>query len=204
MKNYEEYVDDFPLYKFYLSRSWYESKDSSIQRLANRIHTHPLLDIPVTYLKLATAACHQLLSSKKDDQQQQPTIIFEDINFIKALVLNEHELIEVFIQIIMSMREWYIIFCNQDNLNKYSLNQFTLHAQSKIEIDFKEQKSLTIPDRWTTQDITSAYQYGVRGNYHDNICGIGQEEIYNLDLWIFSMNNKIEEPIFTFESIVIQ
>ncbi|CAF3707880.1 unnamed protein product [Adineta steineri] len=44
----------------------------------------------------------------------------------------------------------------------------------------------------------------VCGNYHDNICGIGQEEIYSLDLWIFPMDNKIEEPIFTFESIVIQ
>ncbi|CAF1440061.1 unnamed protein product [Adineta steineri] len=41
----------------------------------------------------------------------------------------KHELLEVFIQIIMPMREWYIMFCNQDNLNKYSLNQFTLHVQ---------------------------------------------------------------------------
>ncbi|CAF4404729.1 unnamed protein product, partial [Adineta steineri] len=168
------------------------------------------------------------------------------------------------------------ILCNKDNLNKYSLNKFTLHAQGKTEIDFKEQNSLTIPDRWTTQDITSAHQYGssfnkiktlhdtsttiisqlsndnnnyssyyllhpylvllpviettflsvriqkfiyssktktrmnqstnikVRRNYHDNICGIGQEEIYNLDLWIFPMDNKIEEPIFTFEGAVIQ
>ncbi|CAF4285429.1 unnamed protein product, partial [Adineta steineri] len=52
-----------------------------------------------------------------------------------------------------------IIFCNQDNLNKYSLNQFTLHAQGKIEIDSKQQKSLTIPDRWTIQDIRSAYAH---------------------------------------------
>ncbi|CAF1073498.1 unnamed protein product [Adineta steineri] len=101
---------------------------------------------PVAYLELATTASQQLLSSKEDDQQQQPTIIFEDINFTKALILNEHELVEVFTQIIMPMREWYIIFCNQDNLNKYLLNQFTLHAQGKIEINFKEQKSLTIPN----------------------------------------------------------
>ncbi|CAF4306068.1 unnamed protein product [Adineta steineri] len=72
----------------------------------------------------------------------------------------KHELVEVCIQIIMPMREWYIIFCNQDNLNKYSSNEFTLHDQGKIEIDYKQQKSLTIPDRWTTQDITSAHQYG--------------------------------------------
>ncbi|CAF1321467.1 unnamed protein product [Adineta steineri] len=162
---------------------------------------------------------------------------------------------EVFTQIIIPMRKWYIMFCNQDNLNKYSLNKFTLHAQ----------------------DITSAYQYGssfqktiktLRGtsttiisqlsndnnncssyyllhpylvllpgvettflpvrilksiyssktkiktnqstnievcrNYYDNICGIDQEEIYSLNLWIFPMDNKIEEPIFTFEGAVIQ
>ncbi|CAF1230311.1 unnamed protein product [Adineta steineri] len=68
---------------------------------------------------------------KEDDKQ--PTIIFEDVHFTKALILNEHELVEVFIQIIMPMREWYIIFCNQDNLNKYSLNKFTLHAHGKID-----------------------------------------------------------------------
>ncbi|CAF1404137.1 unnamed protein product, partial [Adineta steineri] len=227
MKNHEEYFDHFPLYKFHLSPCWYESKDSSIQRLANRIPTHPLLGIrqlndqtsatwkslininlpqhaflkdhkiqdailfpAVAYLELATAACQQLLSSKEDDQQQQPTIIFEDINFIKALILNEHELVEVFTQIIMPMREWYIYsrpwstagpdcmrssgmtctdvvdsFRDQNNLNKYSLNEFTLHARGKIEIDFKEQKSLTIPplntinDTWSTQDIASAYAH---------------------------------------------
>ncbi|CAF1239631.1 unnamed protein product [Adineta steineri] len=65
---------------------WYESKDSSIQRLANRIQTHPLLGIrqlneqtkdykiqdaivfpAVAYLEFATAACHQLLSWKDDE-----------------------------------------------------------------------------------------------------------------------------------------
>ncbi|CAF4225764.1 unnamed protein product, partial [Adineta steineri] len=193
-KNHEEYFDNFPLYKFHLSSCWYESKDSSIQRLANRIPAHPLLGIrqlneqtnatwkslininlpqhaflkdhkiqdailfpAVGYLELATAACQQLLSSKEDDQQQQPTVIFENVNFFKALILNEHELVEVFIQIIMPMREWYIYsrpwstagpdcmrpsgmtctdvvesFRDQDNLNKYSLNEFTLHAQHYI------------------------------------------------------------------------
>ncbi|CAF0798886.1 unnamed protein product [Adineta steineri] len=190
-----KYFDNFSLYKFHLSPCWYESKDSSIQRLANRISTHPSLGIrqlneqtsatwkslininlqqdaflrdhkiqdailfpAVAYLELATAACHQLLSSKEDDQQQL-TLIFEDVKFVKALILNKHVLVEVFIQIIMPMREWYIIFCNQNNLNKYSLNKFTLHAQGKIEIDYKQQKSLTILDRWTIQDIPSAYAH---------------------------------------------
>ncbi|CAF4074227.1 unnamed protein product, partial [Adineta steineri] len=44
-KNYEEYFNDFLLYKFHLSPCWYESKDSSVQRLANRISIHPLLGI---------------------------------------------------------------------------------------------------------------------------------------------------------------
>ncbi|CAF4135304.1 unnamed protein product, partial [Adineta steineri] len=192
-----------------------------------------------------------------------------------SLAFNEHELIEVFTQIIMPMREWYIMFCNKDNFDKYLLNEFILHAQDKIYS--KQQKSLTIPDTWTTQDITNAYQYGssfeklktlhgisttiisqlsndnnncsssyllhsflvllpgiettflpvslqefiyssriktkmnqsttnveVRGKYHNNICGIGQEGVYTLDLWTFPMDNKIEEPVFTFESIILQ
>ncbi|CAF1131769.1 unnamed protein product [Adineta steineri] len=45
IKNHEEYFDNFSLYKFNLSSRWYESKDSSIQHLANRIPIHPLLDI---------------------------------------------------------------------------------------------------------------------------------------------------------------
>ncbi|CAF1570348.1 unnamed protein product, partial [Adineta steineri] len=148
VKNHEEYFDNFPLYKFHLSSCWYESKDLSIQRLANRISTHPLFGIrqlneqtsatwkslisidssqhaflkdhkiqdailfpAIAYLELATTACQQLLPPKEDDQQQL-TLIFEDVNFNKALILNEHELMEVFIQIIMPMCTWYIIFRN--------------------------------------------------------------------------------------------
>ncbi|CAF1090251.1 unnamed protein product [Adineta steineri] len=173
MKNHEEYFDDFPLYKFHLSSCWYESKDPSIQRLANRIPTHPLLGI------------RQLNDRTKDDQQQkQPTIIFEDVKFVKVLILNEHELVEVFTQISMPLREWYIIFCNQDNLNKYSLNEFILHAQGKIEIDSIQQKSLTIPNTWTTEDITSAYRYGssfqkiktIRGTSTTVICQLSNDD----------------------------
>ncbi|CAF1280912.1 unnamed protein product [Adineta steineri] len=141
LKSHEESFDNFPLYKFHLSPCWYESKDPSIQRLANRISTHPLLGIrqfndqtnatwkslininlpqhsflkdhkiqnailfpAVAYLELATAASQQLLFPKEDDQRQ-PRIIFEDVKFVKVLILNEHELVEVFTQIIMPMRE---------------------------------------------------------------------------------------------------
>ncbi|CAF0965556.1 unnamed protein product [Adineta steineri] len=149
LKNHEEYFDNFPLYKFHLSPCWYESKDSSIQRLANRIPTHPLLGI--RQLNDQTSATWKSLininlpqHSFLKDHKIQDAILFPAVaylelatatyvHFTKALILNEHELVEVFIQIIMTMREWYIIFCNQDNLNKYSLNKFTLHAHGKID-----------------------------------------------------------------------
>ncbi|CAF0980297.1 unnamed protein product [Adineta steineri] len=155
----------------------------------------------------------------------------------------------------MLMREWYIYsrpwsVAGPDCMRSSRMTCTDIDDSfRKIEIDSKQQKSLTIPDGWTTRDITSAYQYGssfekiktlhvvltgiettflpariqkfiysnkiktkmnqstnieVRGNYHDNTCGTSQEEIYNLDLWIFPMDNKIEEPVFTFECIVIQ
>ncbi|CAF1589050.1 unnamed protein product, partial [Adineta steineri] len=244
LKNHEEYFDNFPLYKFHLSSCWYVSKGSSIQRLTNRIQTHPLLsnhqlneqtsatwksliniNLPqhsflkdhkiqdailfpvVAYLELATAACQQLLPPKEDDQQQL-TLIFEDVNYNKALILNEHELMEVFAQIIMPMSKWYIIFCNQDNLNKYSLNEFTLHAQvllPGVETTFLPVRiPKSIYSSKTKTKMNQSTNVEVRGKYHDNICVIDQEEIYSLDLWIFPMDNKIEEPIFTFEGAVIQ
>ncbi|CAF1467049.1 unnamed protein product [Adineta steineri] len=208
----------------------------------------------VVYLELATAACQQLLSSKEDDQQQ-PTIIFEDINFIKALILNEHELMEVFTQIIMPMREWSIILCNQDNLNKYSLNKFTLHAQditsayqygssfqktiktlrgtsttiiSQLSNDNKNCSSYYLLHPYlvllpsvetkflpvrilkfiysskTKTKMNQSTNVEVRGKYDDNICGIGQEGTYSFDVRIFPVDNKIEESVFTFESMIIQ
>ncbi|UJR06874.1 hypothetical protein I4U23_011163 [Adineta vaga] len=202
-KENELLLDDFPLYTFDLSSCWYESKDSVMKRLANRIPTHPLLGVrqltgqttatwkslininlpqytylkdhkiqdsilfpAVAYLELATAACRQLLSSVDD---KQPTIIFENIKFSKALVLSEHELTEVFTQIIMPMQEWYIYsrpwssagsdcmrssgmssidilnsFDDQQTLSQYSLSEFTLHAHGRIETDHTSQKSTTL------------------------------------------------------------
>ncbi|CAF4279768.1 unnamed protein product, partial [Adineta steineri] len=86
----------------------------------------------------------------------------------------------------MPMREWYIIFCNQDNLNKYSLNTFTLHAQvliPGIETTFLPVhiQKLIYSNKTKTKTNQST-NIEVCGNYYDNIC----------------------EPIFTFESIAIQ
>ncbi|CAF0884875.1 unnamed protein product [Adineta steineri] len=124
MKNHEEYFDNFPLYKFHLSPCWYESKDSSIQRLANRIPTHPLLGIrqlvdqtSATWKSLINInlAQHAFLKDHKiQDAILFPAVAYLElatavyVKFVKALIFNEHELVEVFIQIIMPMREWYI------------------------------------------------------------------------------------------------
>ncbi|CAF1169580.1 unnamed protein product [Adineta steineri] len=277
----------------------------------------------VAYLELATAACHQLLPPTTDDKQ--PTIIFEQVRFVKALVLTEHELTEVFTQIIMPMREWYIYsrpwssagpncvhssgmasidmidsFLDQHTLSEYSLNEFTLHAHGQIEINnITQQKSTTLLNidtthyTWSTHDMTNVYnhlstrgyQYGssfqniqslqgtassvvaqlsnnvsaindlssyhllhptsmdaclhplltllpgfdttfipvsvqkivnkgklnlsysnleVRGKYHDNISGLGQEGTYTLDLLILPIDSNTEEPMFTFESVTLQ
>ena len=91
------------------------------------------------------------------------------LNSLEALVLTEHELTEVFTQIIMPMREWFIYsrpwssagsdcmrssgmasidvvdsFLDQHTLSQYSLNEFTLHAHGRIEMDNTQQKSTTL------------------------------------------------------------
>ncbi|CAF1459576.1 unnamed protein product [Adineta steineri] len=187
MKNHEEYFDDFPLYKFHLSSYWYESKDSSIQRLANRIPTHSLLGI------------HQLNDQtnatwKKDDQQQS-TLISEDVNFIKALILNKHELMEVFTQIIMPMRECFqktiktlrgistTIICQLSNdddtvCSSYYLLHPYLVLLPGVETTFLPVRiQKFIYSSKTKAKMNQSTNVEVCGNYYDNICGIGQEEI---------------------------
>ncbi|CAF3924762.1 unnamed protein product [Adineta steineri] len=146
---------------------------------------HKIQDIiifpAVAYLELATAACHQLLSPTTDDKQ--PTIIFEQVKFIKALVLTEHELTEIFTQIIMPMREWYIYsrpwssagsncmhssgmasidmidsFFDQYTLSQYSLKEFTLHAHGQIEINnITQHQSTTLLNIDTTHYTWSTH-----------------------------------------------
>ncbi|CAF4015291.1 unnamed protein product, partial [Adineta steineri] len=138
----EQLFDDFPLYAFDLSSCWYESKDSVITRLANRIPIHPLLGVrqltgqtsatwkslininlpqyaylkdhkiqdtilfpAVAYLELVSAACQQLFLSSDN---KQTSIVLKQIKFVKALGLSEHELTEVFTQIVIPVREWFI------------------------------------------------------------------------------------------------
>ncbi|CAF0914703.1 unnamed protein product [Adineta steineri] len=128
-------------------------------------------------------------------------------------------------------------FCDQDNLNKYSLNHFeklkTLRGTSTAVIpelsnDDKNCSSfylvypylVLVPGIETTflsvriqkfiyssktkAKMNQSTNVEVRGKYHDNICDIGQEGTYSHDLWIFPMDNKIDESIFTFESIILQ
>ncbi|CAF4280037.1 unnamed protein product [Adineta steineri] len=165
MKNHEEYFDDFPLYKFHLSSYWYESKDSSIQRLANRIPTHSLLE----------------------DDQQQSTLISEDVNFIKALILNKHELMEVFTQIIMPMRECFqktiktlrgistTIICQLSNdddtvCSSYYLLHPYLVLLPGVETTFLPVRiQKFIYSSKTKAKMNQSTNVEVCGNYYDNI-----------------------------------
>ncbi|CAF1285376.1 unnamed protein product [Adineta ricciae] len=126
----------------------------------------------VAYLELAIAACHEILSSST--VKKQFTIVFEQIKFVNALILTEHESTEIFTQVIMPMRQWYIYsrpwsaagsncmrtsgmasndilnsFQDQEKLNQYSLKQFTLHAHGQIEIDYQnnDQQKFNISSR---------------------------------------------------------
>ncbi|CAF1428556.1 unnamed protein product, partial [Adineta steineri] len=199
----EQLFDDFPLYTFDLSSCWYESKDSVITRLANRIPIHPLLGVrqltgqtsatwkslininlpqyaylkdhkiqnailfpAVAYLELVTAACHQLFLSSDN---KQSSLVLKQIKFVRALTLSEHELTEVFTQIVIPVREWFVYsrpwtsagsdcmrssgiasvdvvdsFIDPQTLNQYSLREFTLHAHGYIEMAGVQQKSTTL------------------------------------------------------------
>ncbi|CAF0803199.1 unnamed protein product [Adineta steineri] len=199
----EQLFDDFPLYTFDLSSCWYESKDSVIKRLANRIPIHPLLGVrqltgqtsatwkslininlpqyaylkdhkiqdtilfpAVAYLELVTAAYRQLFLSSGN---KQSSIVLKQIKFMKPLGLGEHELIEVFTQIVIPGREWFVYsrpwtsagsdclhssgmasvdvvdsFIDPETLNQYSLHEFTLHAHGQIEMNGAQQKLTTL------------------------------------------------------------
>ncbi|CAF1490041.1 unnamed protein product [Adineta steineri] len=199
----EQLFDDFPLYAFDLSSCWYESKDSVMTRLANRIPSHPLLGVrqltgqtsatwkslininlpqyaylkdhkiqdtilfpAAAYLELVTAAYHQVFLSSDN---KQSSIVLKQIKFMKPLGLSEHELIEVFTQIVIPVREWFIYsrpwtsagsdclhssgmasvdvvdsFIDPETLNQYSLREFTLHAHGHIEMDGVQKKLTTL------------------------------------------------------------
>lgn len=116
----------------------------------------------VCFLELAVAACCQLIRSK---DKKQPPIVFEQIELVQALPLSKHKLTEVFTEVRMPMREWFVYsrpwtssneecmrssglsgkdvvdsFVDMQTLNEYSLRQFTLHAHGRIEMSNVEQK----------------------------------------------------------------
>ncbi|CAF4171946.1 unnamed protein product, partial [Adineta steineri] len=210
----EQLFDDFPLYAFDLSSCWYESKDSVITRLANRMPIHPLLGVrqltgqtsatwkslininlpqyaylkdhkiqdailfpAVAYLELVTAAYRQLFISSGN---KQSSLVLKQIKFVKVLSLNEHELTEVFTQIVIPVREWFVYsrpwtsagsdcmrssgmasvdvvdsFVDPQTLNQYSLREFTLHAHGYIEMDSVQQKSTTLLSTFPTYNTWS-------------------------------------------------
>lgn len=137
------------------------------------------------FLELAVAACCQLIQSK---DKKQPQIVFEQIEFVQALPLSKHKLTEVFTEVRMPMREWFVYsrpwtssdeecmrssglsgrdvvdsFVDPHILNEYSLRQFTLHAHGRIETSDVEQKLPSIAtatyDRETWSTNDSASVY---------------------------------------------
>ncbi|CAF3952735.1 unnamed protein product [Adineta steineri] len=118
------------------------------------------------YLELVTAACHQSFLSS---DTKQSSLVLKEIKFVKALTLSEHELTEVFTQIVIPVREWFIYsrpwtsagtdcmrpsgmasvdvldsFIDPQTLNQYSLREFVLHAHGHIEMDSVQQKLTTL------------------------------------------------------------
>ncbi|CAF0960689.1 unnamed protein product [Adineta steineri] len=93
-KNYEEYINDSPLYKFHL---------------ANRISTHPLLD------------------NRQLNEQTSATwksLIY--INLPQHIYLKDYKIQDVILFLAVT---YFELATAVYNLNKYSLNQFTLHVQ---------------------------------------------------------------------------
>ncbi|CAF1458948.1 unnamed protein product [Adineta steineri] len=210
----EQLFYDFSLYAFDLSLCWYESKDSVITRLANRIPIHPLLGVrqrtgqtsatwkslinisllqyaylkdhktqdaimfpAAAYLELVIAAYHQLFLSSDN---KQSSIVLKEIEFVKALSLSEHESTEVFTQIVVPVREWFVYsrswtsagsdcmrssgmasvdvvdsFIDPETLNQYSLREFTLHAHGHIEMDNVQPKLMTLLSSSSTYNTWS-------------------------------------------------
>ncbi|UJR12906.1 hypothetical protein I4U23_017080 [Adineta vaga] len=135
----------------------------------------------VALLEMVTAGCRQLFLSS--DNNKQSLIILEESKFVKPLLLSEHELTEVFTQIMKSTREWFIYsrpwstvgpdcmrslgmastdfidsFLDQQTLSEYSLNEFILHAHGRITIDSTQHKSTTVITTNKVHDQTwSAY-----------------------------------------------
>ncbi|CAF1291952.1 unnamed protein product [Adineta steineri] len=132
----------------------------------------------------------------------------------------------------MPMREWYIIFCNQDNFNKYSLNKFTIHAQNitsayQYETSFEKIKTLrgtstTVISQLSNDDNNCSSSYLLHPYL---VILLGIETIFlpvRIQKFIYSSKTKAKmnrstnvevrgkyhdnicEPIFTFEGAVIQ
>ncbi|CAF3482496.1 unnamed protein product [Rotaria sp. Silwood1] len=141
------------------------------------------------FLEMALAACRQLLPVVNDDETPPP-IAFEQVEFIKALVLTENELTEVITQIVMPMREWFIysrpwsgagpdcrrssgMACNDfidsfvdlQTLNAYSLRQFTLHARGRIDIGSHLNIHASSAYRFSNEKTSNWYDLDVANLY---------------------------------------
>ncbi|CAM2726330.1 unnamed protein product [Rotaria socialis] len=111
------------------------------------------------YLELALAGCRELqIRHSNDDSTHLLPIAFEHVEFHKALLLNESELVEIYTEITWPLSEWSIYsrpwessgqdcmrsagmagtdvlssYTDAQALNTFSLRTFTLHARGRID-----------------------------------------------------------------------
>lgn len=149
------------------------------------------------YIELALAACRQLIPSSED---APPVIVFEQIEFINAIILTEHQLTEVITKVIMPMREWFVYSrpwtaasqsCNRTAgmsgtdilnsfddpqlLNQYSLSEYTLHARGKINMNAAKQLPLLTDiivdsNLYSEIDPTNVYAHLLSRGYQYGPC----------------------------------
>ncbi|CAF4051977.1 unnamed protein product, partial [Adineta steineri] len=101
------------------------------------------------------------------------------------------------------------IISQLSNDNKNCSSYYLLHPYlvllPSVETKFLPVRILKfIYSSKTKTKMNQSTNVEVRGKYDDNICGIGQEGTYSFDVRIFPVDNKIEESVFTFESMIIQ
>ncbi|CAF2150178.1 unnamed protein product [Rotaria magnacalcarata] len=177
-----------PIHPLLGIRQWTPQTSATWKCLINlNLHEHAFLKdhkiqdailFPATgFLELGIAACRQLLPP---NDGAQPTIVFEQVEFTNALVLNEHQLIEVFTQVVMPMREWFVYsrpwtsagqdcirtsgmsgtdvlnsFIDPQILSQYSLSEFTAHARGRISIGDTKQQLPLLTDTTIPRDLCS-------------------------------------------------
>ncbi|UJR38888.1 hypothetical protein I4U23_031556 [Adineta vaga] len=139
----------------------------------------------VAFIELALVAYYQSSLFHNEDL----TIIIEKIKIFKPLILSKDQLIEIFTQIVVPTRQFFIysrpwsssgshlmhssgMSC-QDFLHSFekleNFNEFTLHVCGDYQNDQNEQNLFDINEElftWSTNDMKNVYNYLSTRGYH--------------------------------------